>query len=196
MQSCALPPLNGEHSEELLNAADARFDFSLKSWVVENAAGVPGVLLAAARIGADLRRDGGGFIDQVAKGFERKAEQTLQERDSEALRALALMSHVGIEGEEQVEAETVARHFGVDLHIILDALERIEAAGFIRRDGSYAEVIPPPLANRLAARVMRGRLQAVKSFYEGARRVGATTVSAPACSIAKRGGAPLLERDV
>jgi hypothetical protein len=42
---------------------------------------------------------------------------------------------------------------------------RLSAAGFIRLDGSYAEVVPPPLANRLAGRMLRGRLNAVRACF-------------------------------
>jgi hypothetical protein len=75
------------------------------------------------------------------------------------------MSHVGIEGPARDEAETIAEQFGVDLNTLLDSIERLHAAGFIRLDGSYAEVVPPPLANRLAGRMMRGRLNAVRACF-------------------------------
>src|SRR5262249_12939614 len=38
-------------------------------------------------------------------------------------------------------------------------------AGFIRLDGHYAEAIPPPLANRLASRMIRGRLDALRACH-------------------------------
>jgi hypothetical protein len=165
VRSLSLPALSNEKSEELLKAAGSALDFSLESWVVENAGGVPGVLLAAAQVGAGLRRDGGSFLDQVARGFEQKAEQRLLGSEQQALRALSLMSHVGIEGPARDEAETIAEQFGVDLNTLLDSIERLHAAGFIRLDGSYAEVVPPPLANRLAGRMMRGRLNAVRACF-------------------------------
>jgi hypothetical protein len=84
--SLSLPALSDEKSGELLKAAGGELDFSLESWVVENAGGVPGVILAAAQVGAELRRDGGTFLDQVARGFEQKAQQRLSSSEQQALR--------------------------------------------------------------------------------------------------------------
>jgi hypothetical protein len=146
VQSLSLPALSDEKSGELLKAAGGELDFSLESWVVENAGGVPGVILAAAQVGAELRRDGGTFLNQVARGFEQKAQLRLSSSEQQALRALSLMSHVGIEGPARTEAEIINEQFRVDLNALLDSIERLHAAGFIRLDGSYAEVVPPPLA--------------------------------------------------
>ena len=55
----------------------------------------------------------------------------------------------------------------VDLNAVLNAVEPLVAAGFVRVDGSYAEVVPPPLANRLAARMIRGRSNAVTACFAG-----------------------------
>src|SRR4029077_9657602 len=81
IQHIALEPLSYSASEELLRAAGGQLDFSLHSWVVENAGGVPGILLAAARVGVRLRREGGDFLDQVAAEFEREASNRLSETD-------------------------------------------------------------------------------------------------------------------
>ena len=163
VRALSLSPLSNEKSGELLKAAGSELDFSLESWVVENAGGVPGVILAAAQVGAELRRDGGTFLDQVARGFEQKAQQRLSSSEQQALRALSLMSHVGIEGPVRAEGEIIGEQFGVDLNTLLDSVERLHAAGLIRLDGSYAEVVPPPLANRLAGRMIPGRLSAVRA---------------------------------
>ncbi len=167
----SLPPLSREKSEELLKAA-AQLDFSLHSWVVENAGGVPGVLLAAARVGAALRRDGGDFLDQVAAGFEKDIAARLSAADQAALRGLSLMSHVGVDRDVQPEAQAICTHFGIDLNALLEAIERLMAAGFVRVDGSYAEVVPPLLANRLASRLIRGRLDALKDYFGGLTETG------------------------
>ncbi|HKW55400.1 MAG TPA: hypothetical protein VJO12_17045 [Stellaceae bacterium] len=172
IQHISLEPLSRAASEELLRAAGGELDFSLHSWVVENAGGVPGVLLAAARVGARLRREGGSFLDQVAAEFEREASDRLSALDQTALRLLSLLSHMGVERDMQAEARTACTHFSVELHSVLDALERLEAAGFARLDGSYAEVVPPPLANRLAARLIRGRAEALTNCFRALAEPG------------------------
>jgi hypothetical protein len=124
--------------------------------VLDNADGVPGVILAAAHLGPELRRDGGGFLDQIARGFERQVLARVAEPAREALGVLSLMSHVGVERDVVGELSIICAAFGADQHSVLDAVETLVAAGFVRLDGSYAEVIPPPLANRLAGRTIRG----------------------------------------
>src|SRR6185312_13045014 len=139
--------------------------FSLESWVVDNAGGVPGIILGAAHVGARLRRGGDTFLVQVATEFEQEAFTRLSEGEQLSLRALSLMSHVGIDGQAQADAEVVCSNFGIDLNTLLDSLVRLEAAGVVRVDGSYAEVVPPPLANRLAVRMMRGRSNAIRACF-------------------------------
>jgi hypothetical protein len=75
------------------------------------------------------------------------------------------MSHIGIERDAVGELNVICAAFGADPHSVLDAVETLVAAGFVRLDGSYAEVIPPPLANRLAARTIRGRADAVRRCF-------------------------------
>jgi hypothetical protein len=165
----ALPP---DPSRQLLTAANANLDFSLASWILDQADGVPGVILAAAHAGSNLRRDGGSFVEQVATAFENDIHTRLTEDQRNALSILALMSHVGIERAARAEAEMLCRQFrqfGVDLHVVLNAIEPLRAAGLLRIDGSYAEVVPPPLANRLAGRMMRGRSEAVRATFAGLR---------------------------
>jgi hypothetical protein len=157
----SLHGLTESQSRELLRAVRTDLDFALESWVAENASGVPGVLLAAAHLGPELRRDGGGFLDQVARGFERRVPEPARQ----ALGVLSLMSHVGIEGDMVGELSVICAAFGADLHSVLDAVETLVAAGFVRLDGSYAEVIPPPLANWLAERTIKGRAESVRRCF-------------------------------
>ena len=133
--------------------------------MLDNADGVPGVILAAAHLGPELRRDGGGFLDQIARGFERQVLARVAEPAREALGVLSLMSHVGVERDVVGELSIICAAFGADQHSVLDAVETLVAAGFVRLDGSYAEVIPPPLANRLAGRTIRGRAESVRRCF-------------------------------
>jgi hypothetical protein len=161
VRATSLQGLNEPESRELLRIVRADLDFALESWVLGNADGVPGVILAAAHLGPELRRDGGGFLDQVARGFEARVPEPARQ----ALGVLSIMSHVGIERDAVGELNIISAAFGADPHSVLDAVETLVAAGFVRLDGSYAEVIPPPLANRLAARTIRGRADAVRRCF-------------------------------
>jgi len=174
VRSLHLQPLTYEQSRALLGAARSGFDYGLETWIIENAGGVPGVILAAAHVGPALRRGAGNFLDQIADGFERDLRARLSEDDRRALSALSVMSHVGVERQAVQDLEQISAHFGIDPNTVLNSLASLVGAGFVRIDGSYAEVVPPPLANRLASRVIRGRSAAVAALFrnlnESARR--------------------------
>jgi hypothetical protein len=52
IQSTSLRGLTEEHGRQLIRAIRTDLDFSLESWVLDNADGVPGVILAAAPFGS------------------------------------------------------------------------------------------------------------------------------------------------
>lgn len=174
VRQLAIPPLSDDGSRELLKAAGAKLDFSLESWVIGNAGGVPGVLLAAAHFGPRLREDGGTFLEQIAGEFENELHARLSVPEMQAIRAIALLSHLGVRGQASSETTTLCAHFALDANNVLNAIDRLAASGFVRTEGSYAEVVPPPLANRLAGRFLRGRSVELAAcftvFDEAARR--------------------------
>ncbi|MDB5648521.1 MAG: hypothetical protein JWL62_41 [Hyphomicrobiales bacterium] len=117
---------------------------------MDNAGRVPGVLLAAAHVGSSLLTTGESFLEQIATAFQREVERRTTAEQRSALAALSLMTHVGISGNAESEASVLSRCFGVGLNAVLTSVQPLAAAGFLRVDGSYAEVVPPPLANRLS----------------------------------------------
>jgi hypothetical protein len=174
VRQLSLPPLTEDGSRELLKAAGAKLDFSLESWVIGNAGGVPGVLLAAAHFGPRLREGGGAFLEQIAGEFENELQSRISTTEMEAVRLIALLSHLGVQGQASSETTTLCAHFALDANTVLNAVDRVGATGFVRTEGSYAEVVPPPLANRLAGRLLRGRSAALaacfSAFDDAARR--------------------------
>lgn len=54
-------------------------DYGLESWIVDQAAGVPRVILAAVSQSDNFRGTGGGFINQVAETFDRKVSNALSD---------------------------------------------------------------------------------------------------------------------
>jgi hypothetical protein len=61
IRATSLRGLSEEHGRQLNRAIQTDLDFSLESWVLDNADGIPGVILAAAHLGPELRRDGGSL---------------------------------------------------------------------------------------------------------------------------------------
>lgn len=159
VQTLKLGPLSDEDARQLLAAAGAKLDFSMQSWVVEQAGGSPGILLVAASLGPDLRREAETFAEDVARAFERKIRDELGDSAVNVLRLLSLLTHVGFRGSAAQELETLCARMGDDLqpNQVLNTLPRLEDAGVVRLAGSHVEVIPPIVANRLAAAALRGR---------------------------------------
>jgi len=159
-------PLSNPESEKLLKAAGAKFDYSLESWVIHQAAGNPGVLLMAANIGEGLRKSTTPFLEAVSQAFEQKARQELGDKTVDVLALLSLLTYVGISGNVQSEIRMICDLFGTfSVNDILNAVPKLEAAGLLRLEGSYAAVQPPPLASRLAASALRGRLDQLVKLY-------------------------------
>lgn len=144
---------------ELLKAAGAAFDYGLASWIIEQAGGTPGILLAAASLGPELRREASVFVDEVGTAFEGRVRRELGDRAIDVLRLLSLLTHVGVRGVHANEINLICTIFGGDLNpnAVLNYLPRLQAAGLVYRRGSYVEVRPPVLANRLAASALLGR---------------------------------------
>ena len=160
VQSIQLGPLSDTQAQELLRVAEAKLDYSLALWIVEQAGGNPGILLVAASLGTEIRRTAASFFDDVASAFDKEIRRKLGDNAIKILQLLSLLTHVGISRKAFAEIERLCTLFGDGLHpnAVLNALPRLEKAGLIRIGGSYAEVIPPFLANSLATSALRGRL--------------------------------------
>jgi hypothetical protein len=185
VRQLTLRPLDEAQSLALLKASGPRLDFGIESWIVDNAGGVPGVLLAAGHVGSELRTKGESFLSQVAAAFQGEVRRRCTPDQQAALAALSVMTHVGVTGRAAPEAVEVANCFNLDLNTVLNAVEPLCSAGFLRLDGSYAEVVPPPLANRVAGQLIRGRADAVRQLLgdlspTGRRRLLRRLVMLPA----------------
>jgi hypothetical protein len=164
-------PLTDQQARELLKAAEAKFDFGIESWIISQAGGNPGVLLAAATI-PDLRKSSKSFLESVAIAFERKIRQKLGDRSCEALRLLSLMTRVSIHGPEYDELATVLRLFssGLQLNDLINEIGRLELASVVRVRGEYVEVVPSLLANYLTTSILKGRYQELGLLFVKLKR--------------------------
>lgn len=167
VQKVQVEPLTSAASEELLKATGVKLDYSLCSWIIDQAGGNPGVLLLAAKLGPDLREGAPSFLQRVSEALQRRAERILGERTMAALQLLSVLTHVRVRGEPATELSAICRLFGksMDTNDVLNALPKLEAAGVLRLAGSYAEVRPPVLASGLATDALRGRLEEVLDLY-------------------------------
>jgi hypothetical protein len=152
-------PLTDGASHELIRAAGARLAFGIEAWVVDQAGGNPGILLAAAKAGPELRRTTAEFSEDVARAFSRRVRRELAEKAIDALEVLSVMTHVGVTGHAGKELRLVSRIFGgsLDEQTLVKLLPRLQESGVLKLTGHFAEVTPPLFANHLAAARLRGR---------------------------------------
>lgn len=162
----SLVPLMEDESRDLLLAAGARLDYSVLSWITEQAGGNPGVLIAAASVGEQLRIEGTNFFEQVGNAIEIRARTVLGAERVANLGFLSVMTAVGFSGHAFTELESVCETLGVvrsDL-IVSDA-GMTARAGFLRIRGNYLEVTPPIFANYLAERTLGGRATEIARLF-------------------------------
>ena len=159
VQYIHLQPLQDADARELLKATGKPLDFEIEDWIIGHAGGVPGILLAAANVGAGLRRETGDFVEAVGREFERRVKSELGHGALKSVRLFSVLTHVGIEGDFESELAYLCDIFGDGLtpHAALSSLEHLERAGLARRGGSFAEVAIPMVANHLVAGLLRGR---------------------------------------
>lgn len=160
-----LDPLSDEAARSLVQSAGENVDYGLVNWITQMAGGVPGILLAAARIGAALREQSGDFVTKVASALATKARGRCTERQFDALQLLSCLSFVGVEGEYQGELNTICQVFGTELSAILNSIAPLHAAGLLRRSGSFTAVAPPLLADHLAESLFRDHAEALGTLF-------------------------------
>lgn len=156
--SLALSPLNDESARKLLQATGQVLDYGVQDWILSQAGGVPGVLLAAASIAGNLRQDHTAFSTTVGREFERRIVQELGEAALRSARLLSVLTYVGINGPHETEIRTICKIFGdgQSPHEALAHLPELEKAGLARRAGYFVEISLPLLANHLLEQLLRG----------------------------------------
>jgi hypothetical protein len=145
--SLSLSPLNDENSRKLLQAAGRVVDYSIQEWILSQAGGIPGVLLAAASMASNLRQDHAAFSIAVGREFERRIIQELGEPVLRSARLLSVLTHIGISGPHEAELKTICKVFGdgQSPHDVLSHLSQLEKASLARRAGYYVEIAIPLL---------------------------------------------------
>ncbi len=159
-------PLDESESRKLLEAARATFDYSVGSWVIEQAGGNPGILIVASAVGNNLRVEGPRFLEQVGAALQARAETLLGNQALPSVRALSVMTAVGFRGDGSNELEILCGALGdVGVNQVLNFIMPLARSGFAQISGNYVEVIPPVLANHLAEAALAGRAQELAHLF-------------------------------
>lgn len=130
-----------------------------EAWVVEAAAGNPGLVLQIAallRVSAvsassspdDVRHRLGSLIESHYLG-------QLAPAIRQALEIVSLLSVVGVQGTAGDEFDALCAARGVSAALARGALPELREQGLVRERGHFVEVIPPLLAEHVASRALR-----------------------------------------
>jgi hypothetical protein len=166
VQMFTLGPLTDEESQGLLRATGLRLDYNISTWICECAGGNPGVLLAAAHVGGQLRIQVPNFSSQVGQALQTRAREALGAEGLRRLGFLSVLTAVGFSGDVQGELDCITGILGSDdARIIVDQARTMAASGFLRITGSYLEVTPPIFANNLAETTLSRRPQDVAELF-------------------------------
>ncbi len=159
VESLTLSPLNDESARKLLQATGQALDYGIQDWILSQAGGVPGIILAAASIASTLRQGHTDFGTAVGKEFEHRIAQELGEAALRSTRLLSVLTHVGIAAPHEAEIQTICKIFAANQshHEILAHVSELEKSGLAKRAGYFVEISLPLLANYLTEQLIQGR---------------------------------------
>jgi len=134
--------LSGDHSDSLPDI----------DRVVSFSQGFPqmAILIAKARINKDA--DVGSLTDDHIAHKLLWGDSQADTNDEKILRSCALFDHFGLEKDIKFEYKYIATNIAkIDTDTFYDCIKRFEERGLLSRKGRYIQLVPKPLAIRLAA---------------------------------------------
>ncbi len=142
-----IPRLPKDASTRLVESVDSDLEQRLRDWIVQQAGGIPGVLVAAALVGEELHRESGSLRKQLSQKFSQSLEDKAGKDALPLLQALSPLVYVRVGGESS-ELPVLLSHIAPEIQVpsVLRRLGEFEALGFLRRQGEYVAVVPPMFA--------------------------------------------------
>jgi hypothetical protein len=175
LKTLRLNPLSRNESEEVLTAVQTRWNFAIREWVINQANGNPGLLLAAASLGDTLQQTPSNFTQSVAEAFVKKlrVKVGLDEKDFDILKLLSLLRYSGVKDKAQEELKAIIDIFNLSTDVtfaqVRNRLPKLIKVGVVRELGFYVEVVPPLLANHLAGIVLQDSQQELEALFSSLR---------------------------
>lgn len=168
-------PLNNEDASKLLRSTRKDIDYSLESWIVNQAGGNPGIILMAANLGDELRNKTSNFVSDISSAFEKKIKMELGGESLDVLKLLSILTHVGVKGKAQKEIELICKVFGdgINKTKVLNYITSLKNSGVLRETGSYVEIVPPIFGNYLLVKSLSGRYHHISHLLVALSRDGA-----------------------
>jgi hypothetical protein len=169
IRSLRLPPLNSNEARELMKAVQAKLDSDAFDWVLQEAGGNPQILLVAAALGPDIRRQAGQLRRSVAESFLRKAKDVFGEDVEPVLELLSVLSPFDTKGDTQIDAVRSVFGLSVNASTIRHYKDRLVDAAFVEgsgKKGRHLNVSPPLLAAYLVERALDGHADRLLRLYQ------------------------------
>ncbi len=148
--------LTGTAPQRLVEAANPGLDNDLRDWIIRQAGGMPGVLVDAALMGSDLRRDAGTLREQITRKYRQRLTEKFGKDAIPVVQALCPLVYVGL-GDSSQELRTLLGQVAVEISEVSARriISELELLGYVRRRGEYVAVVPPLFAAGLLEELLR-----------------------------------------
>jgi hypothetical protein len=142
-----IPRLPNDAAIRLVEAVDSGLEHRLRDWIVQQAGGIPGVLVEAAALGEELHRESGSLRKQLSQKLTQSLEAKAGRDALVLIQVLAPLAYVRVGGESP-DLKVLLAHIAPEVQevTVVRRLGEFEALGFVRKHGEYVAVVPPMFA--------------------------------------------------
>ena len=163
VSSLALGPLGDLEAGRLLHAIAPKLPSLQETWLIRLTGGLPGLAIYAACEAIDEKGLRG--LSMAATDFRRTLGHVLSQRvlapttpeERRALHVVSLLTHIGVKESAYDELDAVCRSLGYEVPEVRSVLPALVEKGVVVERGRFVEVVPPLLAEDLAAEALIGR---------------------------------------
>jgi hypothetical protein len=147
VKPCPVPRLLKDAAAKLVECVNSSLESRLRDWIVQQADGIPGVLVAAARLGEELHRDSISLRKQLSQKLRHSLESKVGKGALPLLQALSPLVYVRVSGQSPELPVLLARIAPeIDIASAIRQLPELTEFGFVRKQGEYVAVVPPMFA--------------------------------------------------
>lgn len=167
VKQIVLEHLDRDRSRKLLESAGTILDSAARDWVVQQAGGVPEILLSAAELGQSLRDKSGDLKKRLSEIYRRRIEKDLGPDAMGVLQVLTPLHWVTVSGENPDLPELIsAIGGGMSAIKVQTHLEPLREMGYLRHRGDYVSVVPPLFAAALAEEMFRAQMDGICALFD------------------------------
>jgi len=146
VKSRHIGPLSSENARQLLDATAQNIDSRARDWILLQAAGNPGGILAAAREGKNLRQSADDLRERLTLSFQHRIEARLGPNALKAALILSPLVYVRLDKPVELAVLIEAIECGENETVIRREIAELESFGCIRRRGETVSLVPPIFA--------------------------------------------------